>query len=286
MRVIDWAEVYSFCGRITPGKVYGVPRGGRVLVGIAHALNRGIIPVTSPEEADYILDDIIDSGATKRAHAKYDVPFIAMVDKVGDEMDKSDEWVTFPWEADDPLKDNADTVIRQLELIGEDPNRPGLKDTPKRYLKALMEMTSGTNEDPAAMLGTVFDAEGFGELVTVSDIEFSSLCEHHMLPFSGSVHFAYIPKGKIVGLSKIPRLVRTFSRRLQVQERMTKQIADTFEKVLEPLAVAVVVQGKHSCMSNRGVECLHGRMGTSVVRGIFKTDASARSEAFRMMGVG
>jgi GTP cyclohydrolase I len=281
---ISWSEVYGFCDRMTPGRVYGVPRGGLVLLGIAHSRNPAIVPVDDPNEADYILDDIVDSGATKKRYGHLGIPFVAMVDKVADYY-VANSWVEFPWEDVDTLRDNCSIVERLLELIGEDPTREGLRDTPKRFLKAMLEMTSGTKHDPAQYLGTTFGSEGYDEIVVVKNIEFSSLCEHHMLPFAGHVHFAYLPDERIVGLSKIPRLVEVLSRRLQVQERLTKSIADVFQKALQPRGIAVVVQGKHSCMSHRGVGCREGSMGTSVMRGVFKENAAARAEALMLMGI-
>lgn len=173
-----------------------------------------------------------------------------------------------------------------LVYLGEDPDREGLKDTPTRFVDALCEMTHGYTVDLEDVLNRTFDANGYDEIVVVSPILYHSLCEHHILPFSGFVRVAYIPSNRVVGLSKIPRLVDAVARRLQIQERMTTEIATVFEKVVQPRAVAVVVEGQHSCMSNRGARCSSGIMKTSVVRGLFKEDARARDEAFRLMGVG
>lgn len=177
---------------------------------------------------------------------------------------------------------NQEAVSRLLRMVGEDPERPGLDGTPARFIKALREMTSGYGQDPKKIL-TTFESEGFDEIIAVRDIEFCSLCEHHMLPFSGHVHFAYIPGERIVGLSKIPRLVRILAKRLQVQERLTKQVAEEFMEALSPIAVAVIVDGTHSCMSNRGVECQQGRMRTSVMRGAFREKPEARAEVMRLL---
>jgi GTP cyclohydrolase I len=225
-------------------------------------------------DAEIIIDDIIDSGETRRRYARFEKPFFALVDKTGD--DKNIGWVKFPWEQVDPLKDNEDTVIRQLELIGEDPKREGLVETPRRYLKAMKELTAGYVEDPSKILSKCFN-EPYDEMVIVRDIAFWSLCEHHLLPFHGSATVAYVPKGKVVGLSKIPRLVQAFARRLQVQERLTQQIAKAMEEHLNPEGVGVVIRGTHTCMAMRGVKS-EGSMVTSCLLGCFREDPRARAE--------
>lgn len=150
------------------------------------------------------------------------------------------------------LDDAEASVVRLLEELGEDPDREGLRDTPRRYVRALRELTEGYRQDPAAILGRVFN-EPHDEMVLVRDIEFSSLCEHHLLPFRGVATLAYIPNGKVVGLSKLSRLVQAFARRLQMQERLTNQIAEAMETHLEARGVAVLIKGEHTCMSMRGV---------------------------------
>src|SRR3984885_9885854 len=157
-----------------------------------------------------------------------------------------------------------------LSRVGEDPNRDGLQATPERVEKALAYLTKGYDQDPAKILrGAMFDVD-YDEMVIVKDIEMFSLCEHHMLPFFGKVHVAYIPKGKVIGLSKIARLVEVFARRLQVQERITVQIAETIQKVIQPLGVGVVVEARHLCMMMRGVEKQHSATVTSSMLGAFR----------------
>lgn len=171
----------------------------------------------------------------------------------------------------------ADQAVKHLiEWVGENPNRAGLKDTPARMVKALKEMTSGYLDSPAEILGTVFKEE-YDEMVVVQDIQFHSLCEHHMLPFTGSCDIGYIPAGRIVGLSKLPRLVQCFAKRLQVQERMTSQIAAALEEHLEPLGVGVVVRARHLCCEARGARS-RNLMTTSDLRGALKTRPEARGE--------
>src|SRR6202789_1225662 len=150
-----------------------------------------------------------------------------------------------------------------LSRLGEDPNRDGLQATPERVEKALAYLTKGYDQDPAKILrGAMFDVD-YDEMVIVKDIEMFSLCEHHMLPFFGKVHVAYIPKGKVIGLSKIPRLVEVFSRRLQIQERLTTQIAEAIQRAVEPQGVGVVIEARHLCMMMRGVEKQHSSAVTS-----------------------
>ena len=170
-------------------------------------------------------------------------------------------------------------IIRQLlAALGEDPAREGLQNTPKRVEKALRFLTSGYGADPDAVLNNALFTVDYTEMVIVKDIDFYSLCEHHLLPFFGRCHVAYIPREKVVGLSKIPRLVEVFSRRLQVQERLTNQIAETIREKIDPLGVGVVMEATHLCMSMRGVEKQNSFAITSAMLGSFRTDARTRGE--------
>ena len=170
-------------------------------------------------------------------------------------------------------------VRRQLELLGEDPDREGLLRTPHRVATSLAWLTRGYEMDVQHVMGgALFDAEGASNMVMVRDIELYSMCEHHMLPFFGKAHIAYIPDGKIVGLSKLPRVVEVFSRRLQVQERLTEQIASAIDDVLHPMGVGVVVEAFHLCMMMRGVEKQNSKTITSAVRGLFRSDQRTREE--------
>jgi len=169
-------------------------------------------------------------------------------------------------------------VTAILHQIGEDPTREGLLKTPERVARMLIELTSGYETDPIQLVnGALFDVD-YSEMVLVKDIEFYSLCEHHLLPFFGRVHVAYIPDGKVIGLSKIPRMVEMFARRLQVQERMTSQIADLLEEVLHPQGVGVVVEAAHLCAMMRGVRKSQATMVTRALRGVFRKDEGLRSE--------
>jgi GTP cyclohydrolase I len=175
-------------------------------------------------------------------------------------------------------------TIRQLLLeLGEDPERSGLLETPRRVEQSLRFLTSGYTADIDGVVnGALFPVE-YNEMVLVRDIDFYSLCEHHLLPFFGKCHIAYIPDGKVIGLSKIPRLVEVFARRLQVQERLTSQIADTFLEAVRPLGVAVVMEATHLCMAMRGVEKQNAVTTTSAMLGVFHSDARTRHEFLELI---
>ena len=177
----------------------------------------------------------------------------------------------------------AGLTKRQLELIGEDPGREGLLKTPERVAKAWQFLTHGYGLDPHAILRSALFEEDYNEMILVRDIEVYSLCEHHMLPFFGKAHVAYIPNGRIVGLSKIPRVVDVFARRLQVQERLTLQIRDAITEVLDPQGVAVVIEAQHLCMMMRGVEKQNSFTATSAMSGEFLNNIHTRAEFMRLI---
>jgi GTP cyclohydrolase I len=171
-----------------------------------------------------------------------------------------------------------ESLVREmLSRIGEDPSREGLLETPSRVEKAMEFLTKGYSQDPKDALNNALFTVDYDEMVIVKDIEMFSMCEHHMLPFFGKVHIAYIPNGKVIGLSKLPRLVEIFSRRLQVQERMTTQIADAIEELIKPQGVGVIVEARHLCMMMRGVEKQHSSAVTSAMKGVFR-DLDTRTE--------
>jgi GTP cyclohydrolase IA len=172
----------------------------------------------------------------------------------------------------------ADLVRRMLHLIGEDPDRDGLRHTPERFEKALRFLTSGYHQDPEKLLNGAMFSVCYDQMVLVKDIEIYSLCEHHMLPFFGKCHVAYIPDKKVVGLSKIPRLVNMFARRLQIQERLTNQIASAIQQKISPLGVGVVVEARHLCMVMRGVEKQNSQTITSAMLGAFRENVQTREE--------
>ena len=180
---------------------------------------------------------------------------------------------------DDPV---VRLVREQLELLGEDPGRPGLVRTPERVASALHFLTQGYAQSVEDVVGTAIFDESHDSMVMVKDIEVYSLCEHHMLPFFGKAHIAYIPNGRIVGISKLPRMVDVLARRLQVQERLTEDIAQAIEDVLKPQGVGVVIEAAHLCMMMRGVQKQNSKTITSAVRGLFRRDHRTRGEFLRL----
>jgi len=186
-----------------------------------------------------------------------------------DYMDKNQEFET--------------AITKVLELLGEDPTREGLQKTPSRVAKALQFLTEGYQLDPEAILNQALFTSSNDEMVVVRDIEFYSMCEHHMLPIIGRAHVAYIPDGKVVGLSKIPRIVNVFARRLQIQEQMTEQIADAIASTIKPKGVAVVLHARHMCMEMRGVQKINSTTVSSALRGLFKSDQRTRNEFYNII---
>ena len=268
--------------------VFGVPRGG---VPVSYMLassvggNAGFEVVDSAEEADIIVDDLIDSGRTMIKWMQHfdHKPFFALIDKRQAENEHNPlhgKWISFPWERTESKDETVeDNVTRLLQYIGEDPDRGGLKETPKRVAAAWKHWCSGYGVDVAKIIKSFEDgADGVDEMVVVKDIPFYTHCEHHMAPFFGTATIAYIPEKKIVGLSKISRVLDVFARRLQVQERLTNQVADALAVHLQPKGVGVVLKARHLCMESRGI----GQQGhvtvTSALRGVMRTTPEARAE--------
>lgn len=183
-------------------------------------------------------------------------------------------------------EDLEELVRRQLELLGEDPDREGLLKTPERVAKSLKWLTRGYERDARSVIGDAIFDETHSNMIMVRDIELYSMCEHHMLPFYGKAHVAYIPDGRIIGLSKLPRIVDVFAQRLQVQERLTEQIAEAVSDVLEPLGVGVVIEAYHLCMMMRGVQKQNSKTITSALRGVFREDFKTRDEFLRLAHTG
>ena len=178
-----------------------------------------------------------------------------------------------------------DLIHKLLIQIGEDPGREGIIGTPERVAKAWDFFTSGYTQNIDSIINNAIFSEDYDEMVTIKDIAFFSLCEHHLLPFFGRAHVAYVPNGKIIGLSKVPRIINMFSHRLQVQERMTQQIADTLNDVLAPQGVAVVLEGEHMCMQMRGVEKQNSYATTSFMTGLFRQDSKTRDEFLKIISM-
>lgn len=273
-------------------KLFGVPRGGAVVASILDSRSRlwvtagldrsriRLEQVFDPEHADVIVDDIVDSGKTRESWKdRYpNLPFHSLVEKqAGCTL-----WYVFPWEYSDGTPEASsgrDICTRLLEYIGEDVNRGGLRATPERFERAWKFWTSGYTRDPMAYLRTFDDgAEQHDQMILLRNIPVYSHCEHHLAPFFGVANIAYIPNGRILGLSKISRIVDVFARRLQVQERLTDQIAHTLEEGLQPTGVAVQLVCRHTCMESRGI-CQAGiETSTCSLLGVFRHNDAARQE--------
>jgi GTP cyclohydrolase I len=277
--------------KFTHNMIYGVPRGGiPVAFAICNAINKDFnfntsaMIVDDPSKATVIVDDLIDSGQTMSDYNRDfpDVPFEALIDKREGEF--AHKWIVFPWEGMKGLE-NSDTVHdnvrRLLQYIGEDATREGLQETPNRVIRAYEQWFSGYGQDPSELFKAFLDGsekhQG-DEMVILRDIPVYSHCEHHMAPFFGVAHVGYIPQGKILGLSKIARVVDCFARRLQVQERLTSQIADAFDKHLSNRGVGVIIKARHLCMESRGVQAVGVVTTTSAMRGNLLLNQATRQE--------
>jgi len=302
---ISWEDVYSAAGMLADAvrssalwragrivDVYGVPSGGVPLaLLLAERLKLPVAEVPGPFTV--VVDDIVDSGATLRGlkfskgtgvpalyttMIKYrdaKLPFDCVSFRLVNREDP--KWFIFPWDHTGEEGPESN-VTRILQYLGEDPDRDGLRETPKRFIKAMSEMCEGYTEDPEEILSKRFEASS-DEMVLLRNISFSSLCEHHLLPFSGKAHVAYLPKenGKVVGLSKLARLVNCYAHRLQIQERLTSEIATALDTYAETNGVGVVVQAQHGCAQCRGVRQPSAEMVTSCLLGKFRR-ASVRAE--------
>jgi len=287
-KVLTWQDIQAEVGNWVSDKdylekfkyIYGVPRGGiPVAVMIAERVP-SLQLVTSlsrlPKEKVLVVDDIIDSGLTRSRYQNYE--FIALCQKDRN----SSEWLEFPWETMSNEAPAEDSVVRMLEYIGEDPDREGLRETPKRVVESWGHLFSGYAEEPTDLV-KYFTADGYDEMVLLKDIEFHSVCEHHLLPFIGKAHVAYIPDGKFLGVSKLARLLNIYSRRLQIQERICRQVTLFLMEELKPLGAACIIEAQHMCMTMRGVQKQNSIMVTSSIEGLFREVPAAREELMRLI---
>lgn len=266
---------------------YPVPRGGiyaaqallTMMAGSTRPLSLNIVEEVN--DADFIIDDIVDSGATRKHYEPFALPFFALVDK---QMEKeiTQKWVVMPWERMTNEKGPEENITRLLQFIGEKVGREGLKETPQRVIKSYAQIFAGYKQDPADVM-KVFEDGACDEMVLLRDIEFYSVCEHHMQPFFGRAHIAYIPNDKVLGVSKLARVLDIYARRLQIQERLTSQVTTALMEHLKPKGAACVLEAKHFCMVCRGVEKQNSRMVTSSLQGAFKEDAATRAEFYSMI---
>lgn len=275
--------------------IYGIPKNGTIVahhvVKYLQSQGKDVQITYNPDHANFIVDDLIDSGRTAAKYEKrWSVPVYAMYVKkeVRPEIAEKSvsnltgQWIVFPWEADVLSEQTeSDAVTRLIEMIGEDPNRNGLLETPQRYIKAFKEMTRGYTMKPNL---TMFEKDGFDQIVLLKDIPFHSLCEHHLLPFFGKMHIAYVPNKKIIGLSKLARVADKYACRLQNQERIGEQIVTELIEALDPLGVAVIIEGVHHCAQGRGVLKEGMKMVTSKLTGVFRdSDNQARTELLHLL---
>ena len=288
VRVIN-REDNKYCG------IYAIPRGGVPLgVALSIALN---LPLVSKESLmDYddegleilIVDDLLDSGKTLAEWSAYDCAVLGYKPDSPKHKGKlfvarefPQEWIHFWWElpeTDDPEK----LVTRLVQYIGEDPNREGLQETPKRVIKSFKRLYGGYHQDPVEVMKT-FTEDACDEMVVLKDITIHSTCEHHMLPFSGVAHIGYIPNGRVIGVSKLARLLDIFARRLQIQERIGEQVTSALMEHLQPLGAVCVIEARHSCMTARGVEQQTTTMITSSLKGALKDKPEARAEFMQLI---
>lgn len=260
--------------------IYGIPRGGYA---IAIELGKflGCEVITDENDIDdntLIVDDLVDSGKTISKYPYNDKAVLYVkhgkTKMVNYYVKETNEWVKFPDESENEVQEHIERVI---QYIGEDTKREGLLETPKRVQRAYDEIFSGYKQNPKDLMKT-FTEGTCNEMVILKNCEFYSTCEHHMFPFFGHVSIGYLPNKKVIGISKLARLVDLYSKRMQIQERMTTEIADTIMKELDAKGVYVVCEGVHFCMRSRGVKKQDASMITSAVRGVFQKDAKARQE--------
>jgi len=280
------SATFSALGLIYP-RVYAIPRGGIPAAYALHTYTHFEL-VNDPAEAEVFIDDIIDSGNTMRRYSDQfpGIPFLALIDRTDIDCpaDYKTGWLIFPWE--DSVEGETsitDHITRLIQYVGDDPTRQGLIETPARVAKAWNEWCDGYSQNPADILKVFEDgAEDCDEMVVVKDIPLYSHCEHHLAAIFGTATVAYIPNGKIVGLSKLSRLVDIYAHRLQVQERLTNQIVSALFDNLQPIGAGVMIKARHLCMESRGINRQGSITVTTALRGAFRSDPKVRAEFYEM----
>lgn len=299
--VLTWdaiaSEILWLKQRLPSGvrALYGVPTGGSIVGFMLSSLSGfplldslALPPDLGPDSI-LVVDDLVDSGRTLRPFAASGFMVDALIRKPHSPADLApyatmrSGWLTFPWE-NHRTGGAEDAIVRLLEYVGEDPTRDGLADTPERVLRAWKQMTAGYAIDPVKLLERTF-ALSHDEMIILRGARFTSVCEHHLLPFSGTASVGYVPgpSGRVVGISKLARVVDAFARRLQIQERLTDQIARAIQDALAPRGTAVVLRAHHSCMGCRGVQQPDSEMVTSSMLGLFRDDVPARAEFLELV---
>ena len=282
-KMISQKEGYMYDG------IYPVPTGGIAFgVALSKCLSLPIISESQLKEAlnPLIVDDLIDSGSTRNRFSQYDFACIHVKNEIHQSdssiffLHVADDWVHYWWEKNDSSID--DNIRRILQYIGEDPMREGLLDTPKRVVKAYDFLFSGYKQDPKDLI-KVFSETEYSEMVLLKNIEVYSMCEHHMLPFIGKAHVAYIPNKRVIGISKLARIVDLYAKRLQIQERLCDQITECLMTELAPLGAACIIEAQHLCMQMRGVEKQNSVMVTSSLKGVFIESQMVRHEFMELI---
>lgn len=276
-RSVSWSEIYRRLAEAPPGKLYGIPRGGSIVAGLTGRA------VDDAQEADWLVDDVISSKATADSWtARFDKPVWALFDKDRDGL--TDRQLTMPWErprVGDAQRAALERIgLELLETLGYDPASEGLRDTPNRWARWWQEFLLHA---PAARLDSMFEVAESGRMVVVGGMRIWSICEHHLMPFSADISIAYVPLGRVLGLSKFARLSLKVAHQLQLQERLASQIADATEKSTCSRDVAVLAYGRHLCMEARGVKVPAVAM-SFVTRGAFEVDSSLRAEFIALQG--
>lgn len=290
---MTWEEFGALCDKLVQRMppdtkaIYGVPTGGCFVA--KEVSNRTGVPHLDQlvyANGSWVVDDLVDSGNTLETYRRLGCKVDALLRKAHSPAELAPHaslthgWVQFPWEHKAAPED---CLTRLLEYIGEDPTREGLLETPSRVLRSYDELYGGYKADPAAAL-KFFEEDSCDEMVIVRDVEFFSMCEHHMLPFFGKAHIAYIPNGRVVGVSKLVRLLEVYSRRLQIQERLCEQVTKALDDHLQPKGSACILEAKHLCMTARGVGKQNSVMITSSLTGAFRDPMTlARQELLGMI---
>lgn len=295
-----YLKLYLLLGKIKEYKrkkktyfdsVYGVPRGGiSIATFIGAALSIPIILEFKGHPNTLIVDDIVDSGKTRKKYPSNCFACLDYKDRGDIELEKSilyvdkyidSPWIKYPWEKNET--EGEDTITRIIELVGENPLREGLKGTPSRVIKSYNELFKGYTQNPKDVFKTFKEDYSINELVLLRDIEMHSICEHHLLPFIGKAHIAYIPKGRIIGVSKLARLLEIYSRRMQIQERIGEQVTTAIMENLNPLGAACIIQASHLCMRMRGINKQNSTMITSSLKGVFLEKFEVREELLKII---
>ena len=272
---IGWSEVEQRAQKIAeeidlltsscPVQLYGIPRGGVfAALAVMAYVKGGAVLVEKPGDDCVFIDDVLDTRRTRNEYSG--LPFFALVDKFDEDNHLQGKWISFPWERMTHDEGPVENVRRLIEYIGEDPEREGLKETPERVIRSYEKLFGGYKEKPGDVI-KVFEDDTCDEIVLIRDVEFYSTCEHHMLPFFGKAHIAYIPKGRVIGVSKLVRILEVYARRLQIQERLCQQVTEVIDNMIQPSGAACVLEAQHFCMTARGVEKQGSIMVTASLTG-------------------